>query len=201
MPLSLTSREWAGLMAMKSHLRLSMETQSPALAHSHVPRASVGVAGLWTGKDAPGSKLCSVKFDKRPRGPALGRTLSFPLWDVNGLLALLEEGDRAEIEFLGIHTFFPHGVMFSTPSFAVLYSVIRKHNPVHLLFCPFSVFSRVGWMWVLSPRPMLHPCTCSWSPDRRVKLQAGEMTWGSSGFCSFWSRAKRMMKWDIIKGL
>lgn len=66
MPLALTSREWAGLIAMKSHLRLSMEAWGPALAHSHLPRASVGVAGLWTGKDAPGNKLCSVKFDKRP---------------------------------------------------------------------------------------------------------------------------------------
>lgn len=70
MPLALTSREWAGLMAIKSHLRLSMEgameAWGPALAHSRVPRASVGVAGLWTGKDAPGNKLCSEKFDKGP---------------------------------------------------------------------------------------------------------------------------------------
>lgn len=64
MPLAFTSREWAGLMAMKSHLKLSMEAQDPALAHGHVPRASVGVAGLWTGKDVPGNKLCSGKFDK-----------------------------------------------------------------------------------------------------------------------------------------
>lgn len=68
----------------------------------------------------------------------LGKILSFPLWDVNGLLALLEEGDSAEIEFLGIHTFFPHCVMFSTLSFAVLYSVIRKQYPAHFFF--FSLF-------------------------------------------------------------
>lgn len=95
MPLALTSREWAGLMAIKSHLSLSMkgamEARGPALAHSRVPRASVGVAALWTRKDAPGNKLCSVKFDQ-----PLVKVLSFPLWDINGLLALLEEGDTVQ---------------------------------------------------------------------------------------------------------
>lgn len=66
MPLILTSREWAALRAMKSHLRLSMEAWDPALVHSHVPRASVLVAGLWAGKGTPGNKLCSVKCDKDP---------------------------------------------------------------------------------------------------------------------------------------
>lgn len=56
-----------------------MEAQSSALAHSHVPRASVGVAGLQTGKDAPGNKLCSVKFGKRSRGPASGQNSLFSL--------------------------------------------------------------------------------------------------------------------------
>lgn len=45
-PLALTSREWAALMAMKSHLRMPMEARGPALSHSHVPRASMGVAAL-----------------------------------------------------------------------------------------------------------------------------------------------------------
>lgn len=53
---------------------------------------------------------------------------------------MLEEGDSAEIEFLGIHTFFPHCVMFSTLSFAVLYSVIRKQYPAHFFFFPFFSF-------------------------------------------------------------
>lgn len=49
MPLIHTSREWDGLMAMKSHLRLSMGAQGPALSHSRVPRASKGMARLWIG--------------------------------------------------------------------------------------------------------------------------------------------------------
>lgn len=51
---------------------------------------------------------------------------------------LLEEEKNVEIEFLSIHTFFNHPIMFSAPSAAVLHHVMRKQNPAHDFFSSFS---------------------------------------------------------------
>lgn len=99
---------------------------------------AVGMAGLQAGEDAPGRKLCSVKSDK---GPSLSSSPLFPLNEIlmSSWHCWKKEGANVEIEFLSIHTFFTHYIMFSAPSLAVLYRVIGKQNPAHL-FLPFSSF-------------------------------------------------------------
>lgn len=78
-----------------------------------------------------------MKFDK---GSSLW---SSPLFPLNEFLALLEEGENIEIEFLSIHTIFTHHITFFAPSPVVLYRVTGKQNPAHLFF-PFFSFPPSG---------------------------------------------------------
>lgn len=101
-------------------------------------------------------------------------------------MALLEEGDSVEIEFLGIHTFFTHRVMFPTPSFAVYAMSLESRVLSTFFFHPFFSFLSGGMgVGALTKASASSLQLQLKFPNRRVKPQAGEMASGSSGLCSF----------------